>query len=64
MPRDWKAVAAVFAPEIPAEQLERIAPSLNGLESAFRPLINAERLPLETEPAPVLLVAREKEKPE
>lgn len=64
MPRDWKAVAAVLAPDIPAEQVERLAPSLNGLEAAFRPLVNEERLPLDTEPAPVLLIAREKEQPE
>ena len=59
MARDWKAAAAAFAPGIPAEQIEKIAPSLEGLESAFRPLV--ARLPLETEPAFVLLVAREKE---
>lgn len=61
MPRDWRAAAAAFAPDVPAEQVEKISASLNSLEAAFRPLVNRERLPLETEPAPVLLVARDKE---
>ena len=59
MARDWKAAAAVFAPGIPVEQLEKITPSLDGLEAAFRPLV--AKLPLETEPAYVLLLAREKD---
>lgn len=59
MTRDWKAAAAAFAPGIPADQIEKISPSLDGLEAAFRPLVS--RLPLETEPAYVLLLAREKE---
>ena len=59
MARDWKSAAAAYAPDIPPEQLEKITPSLDGLEAAFRPLVS--KLPLETEPAYVLLVAREKE---
>ena len=59
MARDWKAAAAAFAPGMPAEQLEKITPSLDGLEAAFRPLV--AKLPLETEPAYVLLLAREKD---
>jgi len=59
MTRDWKAAAAAFAPEIPADQIEKISPSLDALEAAFRPQV--ARLPLETEPAYVLLIAREKE---
>ena len=59
MTRDWKAAATAFAPEIPADQLEKITPSLDALEAAFRPQM--ERLPVETEPAYVLLLAREKE---
>ena len=59
MSRDWKAAAAAFAPDVPLEQLEKIAPSLDALEAAFRPQV--AKLPLETEPAYVLLVAREKE---
>ena len=59
MARDWKAAAAAFAPGMPAEQLEKITPSLDGLEAAFRPLM--AKLPLQTEPAFVLLLAREKD---
>jgi hypothetical protein len=59
MSRDWKAAAAAFAPDIPAEQVEKISASLDGLEAAFRPLV--ARLPVETEPAYVLLMAREKD---
>ena len=59
MARDWKAAAAAFAPGIPVEQVEKIAPSLDGLEAAFRPLL--AKLPVETEPAYVLLLAREKD---
>ena len=59
MPRDWKAAAQAFAPDIPAEAVERIAPSLAAIEAAFTPLV--ARIPLETEPAPVMLLAREKD---
>ena len=59
MTRDWKAAAAAFAPGIPAEQLDKIAPALDGLNAAFRPLL--AKLPVETEPAYVLLLAREKD---
>lgn len=59
MARDWKSAAAAFAPGIPAEQLEKIAPALDSLDAAFRPLL--AKIPLETEPAYVLLVAREKD---
>ncbi len=59
MARDWTAAAAAHAPDIPADQLARITPSLDALEAAFRPLV--ERLTHETEPAPVMLVAREKD---
>jgi hypothetical protein len=58
-PRDWKAAAQAFAPDIPADAIERIAPSLDKLEAAFGPL--ATKIPLETEPASVLLVARDQD---
>ena len=48
-----------FAPDIPAEQVEKISPSLDGLAAAFLPLV--DKLPVETEPAYVLLLAREKD---
>jgi hypothetical protein len=55
--RDWKAIAKAVAPDIPAEQVDRIAPPLDALETAFRPIVHTS--PHETEPAYVLLVARE-----
>jgi hypothetical protein len=51
---DWKQAAAVFAPDIPAEDVERIALVLDKLETQFRPLVSA--IPLMTEPASVMLV--------
>jgi hypothetical protein len=59
MSRDWKAAAAAFAPDVPQEQLEKIIPALEALDAAFQPQL--ANLPPETEPACVLLVAREKE---
>lgn len=59
MARDWTAAAAAHAPDIPADQIARITPSLDALEAAFRPLV--ARIPLDAEPAPVMLVAREKD---
>lgn len=35
---DWKAFAAIRCPDIPSDAVARIAPSLDALESAFRPL--------------------------
>ena len=49
MTRDWKAVARALAPDIPEAEVERIAPALDALETAFRPL--AAEIPHETEPA-------------
>jgi hypothetical protein len=54
MPKDWKSLAAALAPDIPAEQLEKITPGLNALEDHFRPLVAAVQL--ESEPAYLLLV--------
>ncbi|MBM3797434.1 MAG: hypothetical protein FJW31_26065 [Acidobacteria bacterium] len=59
MARDWTAAAAAIAPDIPADQIARITPSLDALEAVFRPLVAA--IPYETEAAPVMLVAREKD---
>ncbi len=55
--RNWKAIAEALAPDIPQEQIARIQPPLDALEAAFRPI--AHTAPHETEPAYVLLVARE-----
>lgn len=46
---DWKAIAAARGLGIPGEQLARIAPSLDALEAAFRPL--SLSIPHLTEPA-------------
>ena len=35
---DWKALAAARCPDIPADAIARIAPSLEALETAFQPL--------------------------
>jgi hypothetical protein len=51
---DWKAAAAAFAPDVPEEQIDRITPALNYLESTFRPLV--KDIPVETEPACVFLI--------
>ncbi len=45
---DWKQAARAMAPEIPEAQLDAIAPALDSLEKAFRPLtagIDAEDSP-------------------
>jgi hypothetical protein len=56
---DWKQRAAAMAPDIPEEAIARVSPGLEALESAFRPL--AAKIPVETEPSYVQLLAREKE---
>jgi hypothetical protein len=35
---DWRKIAAALDPPIPADDIERIAPVLEALESAFQPL--------------------------
>ncbi len=49
---DWKTVAQARGLDIPDEALDGIAPALNALEAAFRPLV--ARLPCDVEPALVL----------
>ena len=49
---DWHAIARARGLDIPAEAVERIAPSLNGLEAAFRPLL--KNLTHSVEPAVIL----------
>lgn len=56
--KDWKQLAAARDLNIPAEQLERIVPVMEGLEASFRPL--ARGLKPEVEPAPVMLVHPER----
>jgi hypothetical protein len=35
---DWKTLAALRCPDIPPDAVVRVAPSLDALEKAFRPL--------------------------
>jgi hypothetical protein len=49
---DWKAAAHARELNIPDEALDRIAPALDALETAFRPLVS--QLPHEVEPAIIL----------
>jgi len=46
---DWKTLAAARCPDIPAEAVSRMVPSLEALEAAFRPL--AKQLKAEDESA-------------
>ncbi len=46
---DWKAIAHAKGFDIPDEQIEIIAPSLDSLDEAFRPL--CARLTYDVEPA-------------
>lgn len=46
---DWTALARARGLDIPAEAVERVAPSLEALEADFRPL--TARLEFTTEPA-------------
>jgi len=47
--KDFRLVAAGYGLDIPEDELARISAVLDGLETAFRPLIKT--IPLETEPA-------------
>jgi hypothetical protein len=47
--KNWKKVAEAYDLRIPDADLERIAPSLDALELAFRPL--TRNIPDEVEPA-------------
>ena len=38
--KDWKAIARAEGLEIPGRDIESIAPGLDALEAAFRPLAN------------------------
>ena len=56
---DWKAIAKARGLEIPAADLELIAPRLDALEQAFRPLARA--LTPDQEPAPAFDAERDGE---
>ena len=46
---DWTAAARLWAPEIPEEQVKRIAPVLDALEQTVRPVLSG--LPFDLAPA-------------
>jgi hypothetical protein len=46
--KNWELIAAASDFDIPQAELERIAPVLDALEAAFRPLVG--NIPPETEP--------------
>jgi hypothetical protein len=47
--KDWKAIATACKLGIPEPDVDRIVPSLDALESIFRPL--AKSIPYDVEPA-------------
>jgi len=49
MTKNWKKIAEGNALRIPEAEIDKIAPSLDALESTFRPL--AEAVPDDVEPA-------------
>jgi hypothetical protein len=56
---DWKAIAVARGLGIPAAEVESLAPRLDALEKAFRPLARA--LTPDQEPAPTFEADRESE---
>ncbi|MCL6645994.1 MAG: hypothetical protein K6U88_13680 [Dehalococcoidia bacterium] len=55
--KDWRRLAEALNLGIPEPDLERIERPLDALEASFRPLLAT--LPLQTEPAYLLLLFRE-----
>jgi hypothetical protein len=53
---DWRLAARARCPDIPAAEVERMAPVLEDLEAAFAPL--AARIPIEAQPAAVFGVGQ------
>jgi hypothetical protein len=47
--KNWKKIAEASEPRIPDSDLDRVIPSLETLEAAFRPL--TESIPDDVEPA-------------
>jgi hypothetical protein len=43
MTKDWRQIARASGASIPGPDLERIAPVLDAMESAFRPLVKTLR---------------------
>jgi hypothetical protein len=57
--KDWSGIAAASGIEIPAIEMERLTPPLNGLEEVFRPL--ASKLTFVDEPATIFDATEEGE---
>ena len=57
MTKDWKKIARASGLAIPEDQLDRLAPTLDALEAAYRPLVRA--LPPSADPAPAFRPAEE-----
>lgn len=57
--KEWRTLARASEVDITTEELERLLPVLDGLESAFRPLI--KKIPFGTEGALIFLPARQEE---
>ncbi len=53
---NWRELAAARGLDIPDEQIDRIAPALEALEAAFRPLLK----PLEPQTEPAFVVPEER----
>lgn len=49
MSKNWKLIAAGLSLDVPESDLEKLQLALDGLEAAFRPLV--ETIPHEIEPA-------------
>jgi hypothetical protein len=57
--KNWKKIATGNGLDIPDADLERIAPALDALEAAFRPL--AREIPASVEPAVIFRAAEDPE---
>jgi hypothetical protein len=55
--KNWKQAAAALGLDIPEAEVENIAPGLDALEKAFRPLTT--KIPIETDPAIAFAAAPE-----
>jgi len=55
--KDWRTLATAQGLDIPSEELERVAPVLEALEAAFRPLVKS--IPIDIEPAVTFSCPRE-----
>jgi hypothetical protein len=55
--KNWEKIAEAYDLRIPDSDLERIAPSLDALELAFRPL--TKRISDDVEPATTFRILRE-----